>query len=80
MKAEEIRIGNLVLNDRCVNTITLIANEYVSLKTKQGNTITAHTNLLQPIPLTEEWLVKYGARQINHIPFTLFIIQSKIVA
>jgi hypothetical protein len=63
MKANELRIGNLVLNDNCVCAIQNIYGygyTYCTLKTKQGNEINAQYELINPIPITEEWLVKLG--------------------
>ncbi len=61
MKANELRIGNKVLNDNVENTIIGILQEninIVNLKTKQGNIINANINLIKPIELTEKWLIK----------------------
>jgi hypothetical protein len=64
MKANELMIGNLVLNDRCVNTIeNLMSNNTCTLKTKQGNYIHAQYDLIQPIPLTEELSLKLGFKE-----------------
>ncbi len=63
MKAEELRINNLVLNNGCICKICHIYGELFincTLKTKQGNIINAHYDLIKPIPLTEEWLLKFG--------------------
>jgi len=61
MKANELRIGNLVSNDGCLNTIeNLMSDGVCTLKTMQGNFIHAKYDLIKPIPLTEEWLVKFG--------------------
>jgi hypothetical protein len=62
MKANELRIGNIVLNDRVENIIVAIAEplNIVGLRTPQGNLINADIELIKPIPLTEEWLLKFG--------------------
>lgn len=60
MKANELRIGNVVLNDRVENTIESINKDFCYVKSKQGNTFMAQLELIKPIPLTEEWLVKFG--------------------
>ena len=63
MKANELRIGNLVLNDGCICEIFHIyGGTFINcaLKTKQGSQINAHYELLKPILLTKEWLIKLG--------------------
>lgn len=57
MKANEIRLGNLF---KCYNfdlTIGSINKEYVGHITNEGGFLITD---LEPIPLTEEWLVKFG--------------------
>jgi len=66
IKANELRIGNLVSNDRSTCEILhLNGGDFINctLKTKQGNPINAHYDLIEPIPLTEEWLLKAGFRK-----------------
>lgn len=65
MKANELRIGNKVLNDRCENTIFGIFERMATLKTKQGNEINAQVELLKPLELTEYWLLKLGFKKIK---------------
>ncbi len=60
MKANEFRVTNLVLNDGIANAIIMIGYDSVELVTPQGNTITARLDLIQPIPITEEWLLRFG--------------------
>ena len=63
IKVNELRIGNYILNDGCVCTIDQLNGKgftYCGLITKQGNQITAHYDLIKPIPLTEELLLKCG--------------------
>jgi hypothetical protein len=60
MEAKELRIGNWVLNDRVKNTVISINENAVGLLTLQGNHISGRIELIQPIPLTEEWLLKFG--------------------
>jgi len=69
MKSTEFRIGNLVLNDRCLNTIeNLLSDGVCTLKTKQGNFIHARYELIEPVPLTEELLMKFGFKKFDHEP------------
>lgn len=68
MKTNELRIGNKVLNDNVENTIIGILQEninIVNLKTQQGNIINANINLIKPIELTEEWLIKFRFRYLR---------------
>lgn len=67
MKANELRIDNYVLNDRVINKIIAIAEPLgiVGLRTPQGNLINAQIDLIKSIPLTEEWLLKFGFEVIN---------------
>lgn len=72
IRAQELRIGNLVKNDGCICEIMhLYGGDFINctLKTKQGNNINAHYKLIQPIPLTEEWLLKAG---FNKFPSTQY--------
>ena len=59
MKATELRIGNLVQG----GTITEIGKDYFKYFDGYAtwNSITQVENL--PIPLTEEWLVKFGFKE-----------------
>lgn len=60
MKATDLRVTNFVLNDGIVNTVIFIGYDAVMLVTPQGNQIQASLDRIQPIPLTPEWLVKFG--------------------
>lgn len=51
MKANELRIGNLYLNNGVVDTVSVGLLGYLD----QNNPIG-----VDPIPLTEEWLIKAG--------------------
>jgi hypothetical protein len=55
MKATELRIGNLIFNTVGGINTPIIA-DIISIKY-------AHT--YEPIPLTEEWLDKFGLREIH---------------
>ena len=57
MKANELRIGNLVLNDDSIEEVTL-----------QHLDLLVHDNTyFKPIPLTEEWLLKFGFENLGEI-------------
>ena len=63
MKANELRIGNHIINDGCICEILFLHGgkyDYCGLKTRQGGEINAHLDLIKPIPLTPEVLGKCG--------------------
>lgn len=60
MKANELRIGNLVLNDGCLSEVIGIFEDQVKLRTKQKNEISAHLDLIKPILLTDNWMLHFG--------------------
>ena len=60
MKASDLRIGNWVnifLNDVDYNTIQIKVDDLYYIIQKNG--------VYEPIPLTEEWLTKFGFKYIN---------------
>ena len=69
MDARELRIGNLIslnwngLIDKEVLPILEI-NEKLITTEHNGITLTSRIEDVKPIPLTEEWLVKFGFRKI----------------
>jgi hypothetical protein len=82
MKAIELRIGNLVnaidttTNELCEMNyrVTTIAPNYVYVTAVTE--ITKGEDELIPIPLTEEWLLKFGFNEITHRDIRSFLIQS----
>ncbi len=67
MKANDLRVTNLIENDRIVNAIIFIGYDSVELITPQGNNITARLELIKPVLLTKDWLLKLGAKK-NQLP------------
>ncbi len=61
MKAEELRIGNLIFCRGEIIKVTMIGEYGIQSKTNDA-TINAKfvTGDLQPIPLTEQWLIDFG--------------------
>lgn len=55
MKATELRIGNLVLHDLIIKEVIAIAKDDIVVDGFGGK-----SDSFQPIPLTEEWLLKFG--------------------
>lgn len=63
MKATELRIGNLVwsnygIYDRLEDYVVLLHEDFLLTKSHCKLNIAFH--FIEPIPLTEEWLLKFG--------------------
>jgi hypothetical protein len=56
MKTNELRIGNLVNYNNLANSVRGIDETYIELF---DNTY-AYIDNIEPIPLTEDWLIKFG--------------------
>jgi hypothetical protein len=68
MKANELRLGNLILKNNEIHEISSLF--FVDL---HDGTIRENYNnsyIIEPIPLTEEWLLKFGFKK-NEIPTAL---------
>ena len=69
MNKEELRIGNLVDFNRQVETVYAIRNSGVDFykgKTKKSVIMQSYVwEAIKPIPLTEEWLLKFGFSEIG---------------
>jgi hypothetical protein len=61
MKANELRIGNLLLdNDKIICEVKEIRENYILTNSLDNfKTLVAQIGLYEPIPLTEEWLLKF---------------------
>jgi hypothetical protein len=60
MKANNFRLGNLVMYDGRVFEIDTIANVFPTLNTIEFGIGVVDWNNIEPIQLTEEWLLKFG--------------------
>lgn len=60
MKPEELRIGNLLYSDP-------ITKEPVKVKRLEKDSTTL--DIVEPIPLTEEWLLKFGFENVGYFKF-----------
>jgi len=60
MKANELRIGNLVSYDGRIFEIDTIAKEFPTLNTIEFGIGVVDWENIEPIPLPEEWLIKFG--------------------
>jgi hypothetical protein len=71
MEIEELRIGNLVKNG---------LGEFIIIKNNinERNTGGYILKTLEPIPLTEEWLIKFGFIKGNHNWFRLYFNPEKL--
>ena len=59
----DVRRKNLVMYDNRVFEIDTIAEEFPTLNTIEFGIGVVSWNKLEPIPLTEEWLLKFGLKQ-----------------
>ena len=57
MKANELRLKNLILHDGVAKEVIALADEDIVVKDFAGK-----PDSFEPIELTEEWLVKFGFR------------------
>ena len=60
MKAQELRIGNLVKYDNRIFEIDSIAKVFPTLNTTEFGIGVVDYNNIEPILLTEEWLLRMG--------------------
>ncbi len=60
MKAEEVKYKNLVEYDGRIFEIHMIAEEFPALNTDEFGIGVVDWNNIKPIPLTEEWLIRFG--------------------
>lgn len=70
MKASDLRIGNYVLHSGVMKQVYRISNKGVDFylgETKKGiYTQSFKYEALEPIPLTEEWLLRFGLFKSNN--------------
>lgn len=59
LEAKDLRIGNLVKYDNREFSIHTIAKEFPTLDTTEFGIGVVDWNNLEPIELTEEWLIKF---------------------
>lgn len=63
MEPNELRISNLVTDlDGDVMSISEITKDYVSFS---GCNLKSRYGKIQPIPLTEDWLIRFGFKRIH---------------
>ena len=86
MKANELRIGNLLLFENEVQELSSIhSDNTIRLrKTKEDNChgcYHVNTIIIKPIPLTEEWLLKFGFEKAYETCYQYkdFILNDKFI-
>jgi hypothetical protein len=72
MKAEELRIGNFVEYDKKICFIAEILKDDV-VRLYDGYGFDKITKLIEPILLTEEWLVNLGFKQDEELDYRWYI-------
>ena len=81
MKAEELRIGNLIQweNDSIIEIINVINSKAIGLESDIPTDFLTPIKFFKPIPLTEDWLIKFGFEKIG-VNYSLdeFIIYVRI--
>ena len=67
MKAEELRIGNLInLGNRIGIAIEIHVNIVVVTDLEKTQDTLENIDRCKPIPLTEQWLIDFGAEKVEH--------------
>ena len=66
LSSQELRIGNYVEYGGVINKVYLLSHLYFQVESTDIPTFTANKNrAAQPIPLTEEWLFKFGFKKVK---------------
>jgi hypothetical protein len=60
MKANELRIGNFLQSDTNIIKIVGVVKKDIYYYHNKKNLYVLELNNFKPIPLTEEWLIKFG--------------------
>ena len=79
IKANELRVGNLVYDLNDISKITCIEEERVSTNTGLFNY--TELNDIQGIPLTKDWFLRFGAKIISkntlqHDRFKIYFVDK----
>jgi len=70
MKANELRVTNFVqFKNLNIVPVIFIGYDSVVLITPNGATMTAKLDEINPIPITEEWLIKFGFTDYRTLPY-----------
>ena len=86
MKASELRLGNLVLCNTSIGFVDAIASvcnlssdEIVCYHKPTKQFIFCKDALFEPIPLTEEWLLKFGCGKVKSDIPTFSIVYGEFI-
>ena len=60
MKANELRINNLVKSGKGIYEIYCLFADGTMIINNKGVVISSENTIIKPIPLTEEWLIRFG--------------------
>lgn len=64
--AKDLRLGNLILKNGKIYEITTLF--FVDLHDGTVRENYNNSYVIEPIPLTEEWLFKFGFKKLNQVP------------
>lgn len=74
MKAQELRIGNYVrYYNKSYQLTSIQEDNTIRFKTKTSTIGCFSIKRIKPIPLTDEWLIKFGFEHPNNIWYSKFI-------
>jgi hypothetical protein len=76
MKPHELRLGNLVIYEATYHRVTGIIDDRIIsewLQAKVSDPYNAHMDEYKPIPLTKEWLIKFGFKKGNIYTYSINI-------
>lgn len=73
MDAKELRIGNILLYDETIYSYGLKKEEFtvdakfiLEFETASNNGDSDYFDMIKPIPITEEWLLRFGFKKLKH--------------
>ena len=66
---QELRLGNKVMHDNRLFEVSILSDEYPFLNTAEFGVGVVDYNNIYPIPLTEDWLIRFGFIQISALEF-----------
>jgi len=78
IRAQELRIGNFVMVNGEIEEICGICEDYPFLKTAKYGACVIEYRDLDPITLTEEWLLKHGFF-VENFDYSIPISECKVV-
>lgn len=74
MKANELRIGNLIIDEHGTLSNIVEITDYDRIAVGNNRVVTDLSNC-EPIPLTEEWAEKFGVQYTDTITYKGYIIR-----